>query len=214
MSIASMALGITALITSIFLIGILLAPAGLILGVIALIKINKTPEVYGGKSFAIAGVATSGILVLFVPLILAIAVPNLIGARRAADEASAIAALRALTVAEAAYLASSDGKCGDLQALSAAKLIDWGTTAAAGNEKNGYRFIIANLPQGGCELWATPVSARSGNRSFYYSTEDGIIRGGPKKGLPADKNDFPLNGERPYKKNRQPKAGLQKPNNS
>lgn len=187
-----MVLGILGIVTSILLVGVLLAPVGLILGIAALVKINRQPTVYGGRGFAVAGIVTSSVIVLIIPLIAAIAVPNYLAARRAADEGGAVATLRTLSSAESVYMNSTAGKCGDIKTLIATKLID---VSLAESEKGEYRFLVVNLPFGGCEILATPVSASSGMRSFYYSTEDGIIRGGVKKGAPADKNDFPLNGE-------------------
>lgn len=194
LAVASMVLGILGFVTSIFLIGVLLAPVGLILGIVALVKVNRQPDVYGGKGFAIAGVVTGSMIVLFVPIIAAIAIPNLLAARRAANEGGAIAAMRAIHTAESTYMRSSYGKCGDVKTLIATKLLD---VNLASGEKNGYRFMVINLPAGGCEIFATPVSTSYGNRSFYYSTEDGVLRGGPKKGLPADKTDFPVGGAVP-----------------
>lgn len=192
MAIASMILGILGFVTMIFLVGILLAPIGLILGIIALVKANKNPDVYGGRGFAIAGIVTSSIIVLFVPIISAIAIPNLLASRRAANEGSAISTLKTISAAEATYMASSYGKCADLQTLIATKLLD---LSLASNEKNGYRFLVVNFPAGGCEIFATPLSTSQGTRSFYYSTEEGIIRGGAKRGVPADKNDFPIKND-------------------
>lgn len=192
LAIASMVLGILGIATSILLIGVLIAPVGLILGIVALVKANRYPQTYGGKGFAIAGIVTSSTIVLLIPMIAAIAIPNLLAARRAANEGSAVSTLRMLSAAESVYMNSTEGKCGDVKTLIATKLID---VSLAESEKNGYRFLVVNLPFGGCEVLATPISASGGMRSFYYSTEDGIIRGGAKKGAPADKNDFPLNGE-------------------
>jgi len=192
LAIASMVLGILGFVTSIFLIGILLSPIGLVLGIIALVKANKKPETYGGKGFAIAGIAMSAIMVLFVPIIAAIAIPNLLAARRSANEASAIANLRTLGKAEKAYMANSySSRCGDLPVLSSQRLID---SVTASGEKNGYRFLVVNVPTtgGGCEIHATPLSSSVGNRSFYLSTTEGVIRAGNKNGKLADKNDKPL----------------------
>lgn len=197
LAIASMVLGILGFITSIFLVGILLAPIGLILGIIALVKANKNPETYGGKGFAIAGVVTSGMIVLFIPIVAAIAVPNLLAARRAANEGSAIGSIRTLSSAEAVFMATAGaGKCGDLKTLGSQTLID---SALAQGEKSGYRFMVVNLPtlNGGCEILAAPLTASTGTRSFYFSTEDGIIRAADKKGKFADKNDLPLGSDVP-----------------
>lgn len=181
LAIASMVLG---------LLGCFLtAPVGLILGIVAVVKANRYPREYGGKGFAVAGIALNGLGLLALPIVLAIAIPNLLAARRAANEASAIAVVRNLAAAEESYMSSMSGKCGDVQSLIATRLID---VSLAGNEKNGYRFLIVNFPAGGCEIHATPVTASHGTRSFYYSTDDGEIRAADKKGLTASADDPPL----------------------
>lgn len=193
LAIASMVLGILGFVTSIVLIGIPLALVGLVLGIVALVKANKTPHVYGGKGFAIAGVATGALATLFFPIIAAIAIPNLLAARRAANEGAAIATVRTLAAAEDTYRATAgNGRCGDLKQLQAMQLID--SSLGATNQKSGYRFMVTNLPLigGGCEIHATPVSASSGTRSFFFSTEDGVIRAASKNGQFASGTDAPL----------------------
>ena len=205
LAIASMVLGILGFVTSIFLIGILLAPIGLILGIVALVKANKKPHIYGGKGFAIAGIAMSAMIVLFVPIVAAIAIPNLLAARRSANEASAIASIRTLAGAEDSYMASQyTSNCGDLQTLSSKGLID---SVLARGEKSGYRFLVVKLPVigGGCELHAVPLTASTGTRSFYFSTEDGIVRAAKKDGKYADKNDSPLDSYAPNYPSQPPK---------
>ena len=185
MAIASMVLGI---------IGCFLAaPVGLILGIVALKKANNRPFEYGGKGFAIAGIVLNSVGLLSLPIIAAIAIPNLLAARRAANEASAISSLRVLLSAEATYMQTAGrNRCADLPTLSSKGLID---SVVAGGSKRGYRFMIVNLPTvgGGCEMTATPMNASIGTRSFYLSTEDGIIRGAAKNGAFANSNDAPLN---------------------
>ncbi|HLM02703.1 MAG TPA: DUF4190 domain-containing protein [Pyrinomonadaceae bacterium] len=182
LAIASLVLG---------LIGCFFAsPVGLILGIIAVVKANRRPHEYGGKGLAIAGIVLNGLGILFLPVIVAIAVPNLMAARRAANEAGAIATMRAISDAEHKYMASMSGICGDIQTLIAGKLIN--DLSLAKNEKNGYRFMVANLPGKGCEIHATPLTTSHGTRSFFYSTEDRVMRAADKKGLPADKKDLPL----------------------
>ena len=190
LAIASMVIGIIGVVLM-CLGGFIIAPIGLILGIVALVKSNRRPSEYGGKGFAIAGIAICGLLTITLPVILAIAVPNLLAARRAANEGSAIYTIRTISDAEQKYMASMSGKCGDIQSLIAGKLLD---VSLAKNEKNGYRFMVVNLPGTGCEIHATPVSTSQGRRSFFYSTQDNIIRAADKKGLTADKNDSPLAG--------------------
>lgn len=190
-AIASMILGIVGFLTAIFLVGFVFAFIGLILGIVALVKVSKKPMMYGGKGFAVAGVVLSALTVLALPVIAAIAIPNLLAARRAANEGSAISSIRTLSAVEASYMATtSSSKCADLKELGAANSID---SVLAGGEKMGYRYQVVNSPFGGCEITATPMSVSIGTRSFYFSTEDGILRAGKKNGQRADKNDAPLN---------------------
>ena len=196
LAIASMVLGILGFVTSLFLIGILFAPIGLILGIVALVKANRKPHLYGGKGFAIAGIATSSMVVLFIPIVMAIAIPNLLAARRMANEGSAISSLRTLAGAEQTLMSiAGTGSCGDLRTLGSKQLID---AALANGEKSGYRFTIVDLPivEGGCEIHAVPATTSgvraTGIRSFYFSTEDGVLRAADKKGKFADKSASPL----------------------
>jgi len=139
------------------------------------------------------GADAAGILV-----IAAIAMPNLIRARTAANESAAVATLRALDVAQTTYSSKylQNGYARDLASLGPdprdnslktarhAALID----ADLGNancgpgawcEKSGYRFgITAMCQMRSCREFvavATPVSFSTGSRSFC-STSDGVIR--------------------------------------
>lgn len=162
-----------------------------------MVKASKKPNIYGGKGFAIAGIVTSALVFLFVPIIAAIAIPNLLAAQRAANEGSAISSIRTLAGAEKTLMTvENPNKCGDLQTLGSKQLID---PVLAKGEKSGYQFTVINLPiiGGGCEIHAVPLTASTGTRSFYFSTEDGIIRSAAKNGKLADKNDSPLDSPAP-----------------
>ena len=204
-----MVLGILGFVTSIFLVGIVFAPIGLILGIVALVKANKKPHIYGGKGFAIAGVVMGAMVTLFIPIVLAIAIPNLLAARRMANEGSAISTLRTLAAAEETLMSVAGTKsCGDLRTLGAKQLID---PVLANGEKSGYRFTVVDLPvtSGGCEIHAVPSTtsgvSSTGIRSFYFSTEDGILRAADKKGKLADKTAAPLDTGRGDYSNQPPK---------
>jgi hypothetical protein len=186
LAVASMVLGIIAIPTSLFLIGLLLAPVALVLGIVALVKASKKPMVYGGKGFAIAGVATGAMaLFLFVPLIAAIAIPNLLAARRAANEGSAISSLRTIHAAQQIYMSSGRGDfCGELPTLIASKLVD---AKLSDGTQNGYRFEIED-GRIGCDIHATPISTSDGSRSFMVSNE-GVFYAAKKHGLRADESD-------------------------
>ena len=128
----------------------------------------------------------------------AIAIPNLIRAKGAADESAAVATLRSLDAAQAKYsgkylqygyardLATlgPDPSGGELKTSRHAGLIDSDLgnakcTAGVWCEKSGYRFTVtAMCPMRSCQEFvavATPISIASGARSFC-STSDGVIR--------------------------------------
>lgn len=201
MAIASMVIGIVGCF--------LAAPVGLILGIVALVRANKRPLEYGGKGFAIAGIALNVIGVLTLPIIAAIAVPNFLAGLRAANEASAVGTMRRIADAENEFREAMAGRCGDIKSLIAARLLD---VDLANEEKNGYRFMIVNLPTeaGGCEIHAAPITLSDGTRSFYYSTEDGILRAAAKKGRPAGKDDEPLESNREAERKRPPSIAVKK----
>jgi type IV pilus assembly protein PilA len=116
------------------------------------------------------------VVVAIILIIAAIAIPNLLQARVAANEASAVASLRTINVAQVSYNQSypTVGFAPTLVALggtncappdeTSACVID--TLLAAGT-KNGYTFIATGSPISG-----------SGNRSFC-TTEDAVIHYDP-----------------------------------
>jgi hypothetical protein len=149
MAIASLVIGIISLPTIGCLgIGALL---GVTLGILALTRANREPNVYGGKGFAIGGIAASAFsLVIGVPLagiVAAIAIPSLLRARVAANEAATIGDIRTVISAEAAYQATSGGYYGPpdclarpnecLPAYDGPTFLDPGLASA--QTKNGYR---------------------------------------------------------------------------
>ena len=192
-AIASMIVGIISMIAcGLFGLGSVL---GLILGIVALVKAKNSPTEYGGQGFAIAGVALSIVSFIFVGIVFAIAIPNVLAARRAANEGSAIQALRTLHSAQATFQATvGAGKYGTLQELAANHLID---EKLASGVKNTYRFDIK--PNGMYfEVTATPTrESDTGSRSFFIN-ETGVIRGAVKAGMAATAYDPPLSEKTPY----------------
>jgi type IV pilus assembly protein PilA len=171
-------------------------PTALICGIVALRRTSKAPHEYGGKGMAIAGIVLSGLTILLVPIVAAIAIPNLLAARRSANEGAALSSIRTLSGAEATYQATTGaGSCGDLQALADAGLID--KTLATG-EKSGYRFTVTVQPPtfttpANCEVFAKPLVTQgvssTGNRTFYASMEEGWSIHWARSGdNPADEN--------------------------
>ena len=132
------------------------------------------------------------IVVLIVGIIAAIAIPNLLAARRSANEGSAISSLRTLHGAQMTYqtsvgsgnYAGTNGSTGDatgLAVLQAARLIDMSLGIGT---KGGYNFIgaisIAGVGTPATFFFsANPVSdtgvTKSGTRRFC-TTQTGLIR--------------------------------------
>ena len=86
------------------------------------------------------------IVVAIIGIIAAIAIPNLLASRRAANEGSAIASLRTVHSSEATYQSTvGAGNFGDLAALRGQNLIDnvlGGGSGSAANVKSGYKFLV------------------------------------------------------------------------
>ena len=171
-------------------------PIALISGIVALRRTNKSPQEYGGKGFAITGIVLSSLTILLVPLVGAIAIPNLLAARRSANEGAAISTIRTLVNAENTYKSTTgSGYCGDLQSLIKEGLID---NSLSGGEKSGYRFTVTVVGPKSCEISATPTVSKgvtsTGIRSFYSTSEDGwSIHAAEKSGMPAGKSDKIIN---------------------
>jgi type II secretory pathway pseudopilin PulG len=191
LAIASLIVGII----SFFTFGLLFVGAitGIVLGVMALNKAKSNPAVYGGQGLAIGGIVTSALsLLIIIPLgiITAIAIPNLLAARRAANEGAAIQSLRTICSAEETYKATTGaGSYGTLEELSASNLID---PRMASGGKSGYAFSITATRESFAAT-ATPLKAddvgRTGTRSFYVSSTDFTLHGADKHGREADMYD-------------------------
>ena len=119
------------------------------------------------------------IVVAIIGIIAAIAIPNLLASRRAANEGSAQAGLRTLTGAEATYQATAGaGTFGTLAELGTANLIDAalaGATSAA-NAKSGYIYLMTPLAAGS----GTPASYIGG---CYPAGTSGITQTGTRRFL-------------------------------
>jgi Mrp family chromosome partitioning ATPase/type II secretory pathway pseudopilin PulG len=145
--------------------------------------------------FVTIGAASAILLV-----IAAIAIPNLLRARMAANEASAAASLRTILTAQVAYSATYEnrGFACKLQQLAlpgnsstqvseeAAGLID--STLAAG-EKSGYRFAISDCappapgkPVERFEVTADPVQPGTSGKRSFCSDESAVLRLKPAQG--------------------------------
>jgi type II secretory pathway pseudopilin PulG len=190
LAVASLVLGVVGLPT-LGLLGVG-AITGVLLGAVALARVNRRPDEYGGRGLAIGGLVLNGVSLLLAPvigIIAAIAIPNLLASARAANEASAIRNLRVLAQAEEVFISTHDGTPGVYDDLKNAELL---TEELTRGESHGYRFEV-NVEGDNFAVLATPVKyPASGKRSFYYSSDDGLIRAGDEQGARASNETSPL----------------------
>lgn len=115
------------------------------------------------------------IVVAVIGIIAAIAVPNLLQSRAAANEASAISSVRTIVTAQITYSATQgNGSYGTLAELQGAGLID---ESLGSGSKDGYNFAVTNTATT-FTVTATPVTdGTTGNRGFF-ADQTGVIRVG------------------------------------
>ncbi len=123
------------------------------------------------------------IVVAIIGIIAAIAIPNLLASRRAANESSAIGTLSTIRSAEATYQSTvGGGLYGTLASLAGQSLIDKSVANSGTTAKSGYVFDVTqstptgSVAGGGYESFATATSANTGTRAFY-SNEAGVVYG-------------------------------------
>jgi type II secretory pathway pseudopilin PulG len=121
-------------------------------------------------------------VVAIIGIIAAIAIPNLLASRRAANEGSAQSSIRTIHTCQLTYQATTGaGYYGDLPALALQTLTD---QVLGSGSKSGYVFVVTpNAPGSGPALFyatATPIiiagPGQTGSRRFGIS-EDGVIHG-------------------------------------
>jgi prepilin-type N-terminal cleavage/methylation domain-containing protein len=125
------------------------------------------------------------IVVAIIGILAAMAIPNLLASKRAANEGSAIATMRSYNTAEMTYFTTSglNAGYGTFTQLRAGGLVDSVLGAAdAGNNKSGYTFTMAEGPLVGPPaqygITGRPQAFNplvgTGTRSFY-TNEQGVI---------------------------------------
>jgi prepilin-type N-terminal cleavage/methylation domain-containing protein len=134
------------------------------------------------------------IVVAIILIIAAIAIPNLMRARMAANDSSAAASIHTINTAEAAYLGAYatvgfpatlvplGGAAPCTTSLATACLIDDSLALnGGGNGKSGYSFAATGSANAGSPInnqfyaTGTPLGSMTGTRS-YCSVEDLVIR--------------------------------------
>jgi type IV pilus assembly protein PilA len=122
------------------------------------------------------------IVIAIIGIIAAIAIPNLLASRRAANEASAHASLRTISSCQATYYSTNGaGEYADLAGLGVQTLTDAVLTSGT---KSGYEFAVHPSAPGvrPALYYATAVPSstwgvgQTGTRRFGV-TEDGVLHG-------------------------------------
>lgn len=160
------------------------AIVAIILGHVSRSEIRKSQGRLQGDGIALAGLIMGymGMAIIPVLIIAAIAIPSLLRARIAANEASAVASIRRLNIAEFRYAQShrGDGFTCDLATLASSGLID---TQLSRGERAGYILGLQNCaaknasgPSVGYQVIARPVRANSTGVRAFCSDESGVIR--------------------------------------
>jgi type IV pilus assembly protein PilA len=185
------------------------AIAAIVLGHLALSEIKRSAGRLAGHGMAMAGLILGYIGVAFVPFLLiiaAIALPNLLRAKMAANEASAVGTLRTYNTAMVAYASecpnigyartlenlgpgeSETDKCAHAGLVGA-------QLATAVPVKSGYHFSYAPQVDGDglvtkYALAAGPVAEGTSGLRHFFTDESGVIR--YSRSGAADVNSEPL----------------------
>jgi type IV pilus assembly protein PilA len=184
---------IASLICGIFTFFLPASIAAIILGHLSLSEIRKSAGRIGGQGIAITGLILGYLGIVIIPFILiiaAIAIPNLLRARMAASEGASGGSLRTINTGAAAYAATwGNGFPSSLEALGGepgagpncnhAALID---PILASGRKSGYIYTyIPHFPDRATAPVISPKAAAngctSGGASGYTVTADPIQRG-------------------------------------
>jgi len=125
------------------------------------------------------------IVVAIILIIAAIAIPNLLRSKMAANEASAVATLRTLNTASISYSTTYGGyptsltvlgpvAAGTAPSSTTADLID-NQLANDPATKSGYTFTFTNTA-GYYTITATPVTVGVTGQRYFFTDQSGVIR--------------------------------------
>lgn len=154
----------------------------IILGHVSLSEIKKSAGRLKGEGLAIAGLVLGYLGIVAIPFILivaAIAIPNLLRARIAANESAAVASVRQIVNAELNYqIAHPDA--GFTCRLSEMSGLDPVLTTGT---KHGYSFVLQNCvsetqagPVSKFQIGAAPLTRNSSGTRAFCVDETGVVR--------------------------------------
>jgi type II secretory pathway pseudopilin PulG len=156
----------------------------IVLGHISLSEIRKSAGRLKGEGLAIAGLVLGYLGIVAIPLILivaAIAIPNLLRAKIAANESSAMHSVRALGAAEVTYRIQH-GDTGFTCKLSDLSSVGVADPSLMSGQKHGYVFAIQNCKADtsgaivSFQVIATPLTYGSTGSRTFCADESGTIR--------------------------------------
>ena len=140
------------------------------------------------------------IVVAIILIIAAIAIPNLLRSKMAANEASAVATIRTLNTSAVAYSTTYGGYPTNLTDLgpattpssTAADLID-SVLANDPATKSGYTFVwtASGIPPSSYTLVATPLQTGVTGQRGFFTNQSGVMRADPAG--TASASSTPLN---------------------
>ena len=132
------------------------------------------------------------IVVAIILIIAAIAIPNLLRSRMAANEASAVGSIRTINTSEVTYASTypNVGFSADLTSLGGTLAVPTSTQAGlldpvlAAGTKSGYAFTYATTagagsatnPYVGYTIVGLPVSTGQSGQRGFFSDQSGVIR--------------------------------------
>ena len=116
------------------------------------------------------------VVVIIIAIVAAIAIPNLLASRKAANEASAISSLRTYHSAESTYFATFGNNSGyATQAqLGTNKLVDTNLGPASGTpSKSGYDFAMTLTPTTFVD-YCVKASPQANQGTYFYATSSSV----------------------------------------
>lgn len=114
------------------------------------------------------------VVVIIIAIIAAIAIPNLLASRRAANEASAVNNLRTISSAQQTHYALSGNDYGTYGELTTAGLVD--AAWADGVVRSTYTFPAISLGTGDDGFCATATTTDTSSRSYAVSHRNAIYQ--------------------------------------
>lgn len=161
----------------------LTALVGLVLGIVALVKINKSQGRLSGGGLAIAGIAVSGILLLVAPITAAMLLPALAKAKSRAEHIQCVNHVKQLAVSVMLYANDHDGRLPDADRWCDQVQVYLGNTSQsvllcpAGNPADRCHYAL-NAELSGAELNRISSPAQT---VLFVETEGGWnTSGGPE----------------------------------